>query len=125
MHSSPPTFALDRPAIATLVQDFYADVRADPRLGPVFDAAVGEHWPAHIARLTDFWCTVMLASGDFQGNVYGKHMALNGVDADHFVRWLGLFEKHVARMFTPPVRTEFMTVAQRIGSSLQLGLLRR
>jgi hemoglobin len=123
MTSAPSHFPLDRPAIATLVQRFYDDVRSDGRLGPIFNAAIGAHWPEHIARLTEFWCKIMLASGDYQGNVYGKHMALSGIDADHFARWLGLFEHHLTAMFAPPVRAEFMTVARRIASSLQFGLL--
>jgi len=119
-------FQLDRPAIGVLVRRFYADVRADTRLAPIFNGAIGEHWPIHLEKLTDFWCTVMLASGQYQGNVYGKHMALDApVDADHFVRWLALFERHVHAMFAPAVCAEFMTVARRIAASLQLGMLNR
>jgi hemoglobin len=126
MMHHPDRFELDRPAIAMLVRRFYADVRADARLGPIFNGAIGEHWPAHLDKLTDFWCTVMLASGQYQGNVYGKHMALDAaVDADHFTRWLALFERHVHAMFAPAVCAEFMTVARRIAASLQLGMLNR
>lgn len=118
-------FSLDRPAIATLVQRFYDDVRADDRLAGVFDAAVGAHWPQHIEKLTDFWCTVMLGSGEYHGNVFGKHMALGGIDADHFARWLALFERHVQTMFAPEVGADFMTVSRRIAASLQLGFASR
>src|SRR5690606_25995200 len=40
--------------IALLVDRFYARVRRDPWIGPVFEAAV-EDWPEHLALLTDFW----------------------------------------------------------------------
>lgn len=115
--------SLTRPAIATLVGHFYADVQRDPRLEPIFSGVVGDHWQAHIDKLTDFWCTVMLGSGDYRGNVYGKHMVLSGIDRDHFQRWLALFESNAAALFPPEVCDELMTVARRIASSLQLGLL--
>jgi hemoglobin len=116
--SSPP---LDRDAIAHLVHTFYDDVRADPVLGPVFDGAIGERWDPHLARMVDFWSTVMLGSHNFQGNVFGKHMALSGIEPDHFRRWLALFEATATRLFEPAVAHEFLTVAGRIASSLQYG----
>lgn len=122
------TTELNRESIATLVQRFYDDVRADAALAPIFNASVGEHWPEHLDKLTDFWCTVMLASGEYQGNVYGKHMALarrDDVEAAHFQRWLALFERHAQALFAPAVSADFMTVARRIATSLQLGLLGR
>lgn len=108
-------------SIATLVHTFYDDVRADPELGPVFDNAIGEHWDTHLARMVDFWSNVMLGVKGFQGNVFGKHMALQGVQARHFERWLALFEATVDRLFEGAVADEFKIVARRIAHSLQYG----
>jgi hemoglobin len=108
-------------SIATLVHEFYAGVRADPELGPVFDAAIGDNWAPHLARMVDFWCTVMLGSRNFQGNVFGKHMLLTGVTPDHFKRWLQLFVAATSRLFAPPEAEEFQVVAGRIAASLQYG----
>jgi len=44
--------------IASLVERFYAKVRLDPEIGPVFNDAV-ENWDAHLALLKDFWSTVV------------------------------------------------------------------
>lgn len=107
-------------SIATLVHEFYDGVRADPELGPVFDAAIDD-WEPHLARMVEFWSSVMLGSKNFQGNVYGKHMALPGVQPEHFRRWLALFEATVQRLFEPPVAQEFQLVASRIAQSLQYG----
>jgi hemoglobin len=112
---------LDRDAIATLVHIFYDDVRADPVLGPVFVKAIGDHWDAHLARMVEFWSTVMLGSRDFQGNVFGKHMALSGIEPDHFRRWLALFQDTATRLFASGVANEFLLVAGRIAASLQYG----
>ncbi len=116
-----PPLPLDEASIATLVHQFYGAVRGDPVIGPVFENAIGERWDAHLARMVDFWCTVMLGSRDFQGNVFGKHMALQGVEPDHFRRWLALFEATAESLFEPSVAADFISVGRRIAGSLQYG----
>ena len=116
---------LNRAAIATLVNDFYTDIRREALLAPIFDGAIGNNWEPHLERMVDFWCSVMLASGEFKGNVYGKHMQIQGVEMEHFRRWLTLFESHARRLFQPEVADEFMVVARRIAASLQYGFFGR
>lgn len=120
MHSE-----LNRAAIAALVNDFYTDIRRDDLLGPIFNGAIGANWAPHLERMVDFWCSVMLSSGEFKGNVFGKHMQLQGIEMEHFRRWFGLFETHVRRAFEPEVAEGFMAAAQRIGASLQYGYFGR
>lgn len=116
-----PTLELNRESITALVHSFYDDVRADPVLAPVFNAAIGAHWATHLGRMVDFWCTTMLKTAQFQGNVFGKHMALGGIEPDHFRRWLALFEASAARLFDAALAAEFTLVARRIAASLQFG----
>jgi hemoglobin len=116
---------LNRTSIAILVDDFYTDIRRDDLLQPIFDRAVGTNWAPHLERMVDFWCSVMLASGDFKGNVFGKHMQLQGIEMDYFRRWLSLFETQVRRLFHLEVADEFMLVARRIATSLQYGYFGR
>ena len=66
-------------SITQLVHGFYGDVRRDPLLGPVFEKALHGQWDAHLQRLVDFWSTVALGTRSFKGDVFGKHMALEGV----------------------------------------------
>ncbi|MBA5687391.1 group III truncated hemoglobin [Rugamonas apoptosis] len=115
------TLELTPAAIATLVHTFYDDVRADPELAPIFNNAIGDQWEPHLARMVEFWCTVMLGHKSFQGNVFGTHMQLSGVEPRHFRRWLDLFMATVQRLFAPEVAEEFLIVARRIASSLQYG----
>jgi hemoglobin len=112
---------LNQESIATLVHSFYDDVRADPVLAPVFNAAIGAHWATHLGRMVDFWCSTMLKTKQFQGNVFATHMALSGIEPDHFRRWLSLFEASAARLFDTAVAAEFALVARRIAASLQYG----
>lgn len=112
---------LNRSSIHTLVHEFYDDVRADAVLGPVFDKAIGDRWDAHLERMVEFWSTVMLGTHNFQGNVFGTHMALSGVEPDHFRLWLSMFFKTTERLFEPAVAHEFQLVGKRIAASLQYG----
>jgi hemoglobin len=112
---------LNHESITTLVHEFYDAIRADPELGPVFNRAIGHNWTPHLIRMVDFWSTVMLGKRSFQGNVYGKHMALSGIQPDHFRRWLQLFDATTTRMFGAEDAAEFQTVSRRIAVSLQYG----
>ena len=56
---------LSRPsddAIRQLVDRFYAKVRRDPQLGPIFERALPADWGPHLATMHDFWSSVMLTS---------------------------------------------------------------
>ena len=113
--------SITRSSITLLVDQFYSEVRNDPLLRPIFAKVIGENWTPHLERMVDFWSTVMLGTREFQGNVYGKHMALAGIEPEYFSRWLALFEKTVDALFDDPDATEFITVAHRIAASLQIG----
>ncbi|WP_295990210.1 group III truncated hemoglobin [Rugamonas sp.] len=112
---------LNQASITSLVHEFYDDVRADPELSPVFSAAIGGNWTPHLDRMVDFWSTVMLGTKSFQGNVFGKHMILEGILPAHFVRWLALFNATSSRLFEPRIASEFQVTAKRIAGSLQYG----
>lgn len=75
--------------ISHLVDSFYAKVRADDEIGPLFNQQV-ENWDAHLALLKDFWSTVLLASGRYKGNPLVAHFRLP-IEERFFGRWLALF----------------------------------
>ena len=81
---------LDAPFISALVDRFYARLRADELLGPIFLAAVND-WPDHLDRLKRFWRSVLHGSGEFTGNPMRTHMALGPLGEVHFTRWLEHF----------------------------------
>jgi hemoglobin len=108
-------------SIVQLVDTFYGRVREDAVLGPVFEARLAGHWDQHMPRMYAFWTKVLLDTGEFQGNVFGKHMALSGIDKEHFVRWLTLFKMTCIEVFGVDGADEAILVANRIASSLQLG----
>lgn len=128
--STPPTpaktdsvsaHALNPNSITLLVHGFYADVRSDPLLGPVFEEALAGRWDAHLQRLVDFWSTVALGTRSFKGDVFGKHMALEGVTPAHFAAWVGLWRQHTSRLFAPEVAYDLQVAAHGIARNLFRG----
>lgn len=108
-------------SIRKLVDVFYGRVREDETLGPVFFRALGDDWTEHLAKLVDFWATIVLGTRSFKGNVYGTHMALTDIEPEHFERWLTLFEETVRSLFEERHAELFLQMARRVASSLQIG----
>ena len=91
--------------IERLVRGFYAKVRLDPVLAPVFDARIAD-WEPHLQQMCAFWSSVALMSGRYHGTPMVKHLPLP-VDAAHFDRWLALFEATARELCPPRSRSAF------------------
>jgi hemoglobin len=113
---------IDDVFISRLVERFYAAVREDAVLGPIFSKHVAD-WPLHLARMKDFWASIMLESGRYSGNPMQKHVAIGGLDAAHFTRWHGLWDQTLDEASPNSLVTErFRDAATRIGESLLSGI---
>jgi hemoglobin len=106
--------------IEQLVRAFYAKVRADAVLGPVFEAKIVD-WEPHLAQMFAFWSSVALMSGRYHGTPMIKHVKLP-IDAGHFDRWLALFADTAREICPPEAAALFIDRAQRIAASLELGV---
>jgi hemoglobin len=106
--------------IERLVHGFYAKVRTDAVLTPIFDARIRD-WEPHLKQMCAFWSSVALMSGRYQGAPMVKHVPLP-VDAAHFDRWLKLFEETAREICPPAAATHFVELARRIAASLELGI---
>ena len=111
---------IDEPMIQALIHGFYARIRDDALLGPIFDAHIHD-WPLHLERMCQFWSSVMLMSGQYHGQPLPRHMPLP-IDARHFDHWLALFETTASEMCPPKAADHFNTRARRIAESLELGI---
>lgn len=120
----PPVTALPAPSldlcseqeVTRLVHDFYARVRDEPRLAPVFTARVHD-WDAHLAQLVDFWSAMLRGTRRFNGAPMPKHMAMDELDRDLFDRWLQLFRQTTAECANPPMQRLADDVATRIADT--------
>jgi hemoglobin len=118
---------IDEAMIHALVHAFYAKVRKDPALGPIFNAVLSEaDWPPHLAKLCDFWSSVTLMSGRFKGAPMQAHAEvatqIGGLRPTHFARWLHLFEQTAQEVCPPDAAAIFIGKAQFIARRLQIGL---
>src|SRR3954462_6333472 len=111
---------IDEAMIERLGHGFYAKVRADAVLGPIFDVRIKD-WEPHLAQMCAFWSSVALMSGHYHGTPMAKHLPLP-VDAEHFDRWLGLFEATAREVCPPEAAQHFVERARRIAESLELGI---
>ena len=112
---------LDAERIALLVDRFYDKVRVDPQLGPVFNAAVHD-WDDHKRTLTSFWCSVALRANSYRGNPMAVHRAQPAIRAEHFERWLALWQTTTREVLDEADASAMVEHADRIGRSLRLGM---
>lgn len=103
-----------------LVHGFYALVREDPVLGPIFDAHVRD-WTPHLAKMVDFWSGALRGTARFRGTPMPKHVALPGLSAELFGRWLTLFRQTTAGLDNPAMENRANDLAHRIAESLWYG----
>jgi hemoglobin len=108
--------------IHDVVHAFYATIRTDPALGPIFKRVIGENWDPHLAKMCDFWSSVLLMTGRFEGNPMAKHVAVGGIRPTHFARWLHLFRQTVEKLCPRPAAEMFVMRAEMIARALQRGI---
>ena len=109
-------------ALALLVPAFYARVRADALLGPVFDKAISD-WGHHVGRLVDFWSSVMLASGRYKGQPMAAHTRhRETITPEMFDRWLALWCEVTDEILPREAAEAMQLKAVNIAESLKLGL---
>ncbi|WP_206454347.1 group III truncated hemoglobin [Aurantimonas marina] len=109
---------LDEGRLTALVHRFYAKVRTDAMLGPVFAARISD-WEPHLARMVDFWSSVAMMTGRYHGTPVARHAGLP-VAWEHFERWLELFRETAAETCTPAGAAHVVERAERIARSLHI-----
>lgn len=116
---------VDRAFIGALVRDFYGRVRSDARLGPIFASEIRGDWKPHLEKMTDFWCSVILKNGAYNGRPVPAHLKLKQVREGDFDIWLGHFRKTVTDRCPADVADVFVDRAERIARSLKLAMFFR
>lgn len=114
---------IDEAMVATLVHAFYDRVRADAVLGPIFAGVIGDNWDPHLAKMCDFWSSVTMATGRYQGRPMQAHAGVTALQPEHFLIWLGLFRTTAREVCPPAAAALFIDKAERIAESLKLGVM--
>jgi len=107
--------------IHDLVHGFYGKIRTDPALGPIFNRVVGD-WDEHLAKMCDFWSSVLLMTGRFKGAPMAAHARIPEIRPTHFARWLHVFQQTAAGVCPPQAAALFVAKSEMIAQSLQLGV---
>ena len=116
---------IDDDFISRFVESFYARIREDDLLGPIFATRIAD-WPLHLDRMKRFWRSILHNSGEFSGNPMAKHLALPGLEEHHFAHWLELFYATLRGLEHDPAATrEVGQRARMIADSLLTGIAMR
>lgn len=117
--------AMTEEQLAAQVDRFYAKVREDAVLGPIFNGAIDD-WPHHLVRLQAFWSSVMLTSGRYRGSPMAAHLKhREQIAPEMFERWLALWRETADQVFDKEDADAIVGKAERIAESLGLALFFR
>ncbi|WP_088308298.1 DUF1971 domain-containing protein [Novosphingobium sp. B 225] len=108
-----------------VIPAFYARVREDALIGPVFNQAIAD-WPHHLQKLVAFWSSVMRSTGRYKGSPMAAHARhRNTITPEMFTRWLALWSEVTSAMLNEQGAAAMQAKAALIADSLQLGLFFR
>lgn len=112
--------------IRRLIPAFYANVRRDPVLGPVFDGIIGDNWPAHIDIVCSFWLSATRLDRRYDGrNFTPAHVKHSAIRADLLPRWLTIFRMTAMELCTLGQADALIGIAERMAGSLAISLSKR
>ncbi len=117
MTHSPPQADYTEADIRQLVTQFYAQVRQDVQLGPIFEHHV-QDWDEHLDMLCDFWSAILLGTRRFKGAPIARHAALPELSWPLFERWLEIFHQTTANLGKPALQEKADAMADRIAAKL-------
>lgn len=113
---------VDEQDLARLVARFYASVRADALIGPVFNDAI-DGWPEHLEKLTAFWSSLMLTSGRYKGAPMAAHLRHRArITPVMFDRWLALWREATDKEMPPAIAKSMQVKAERIAQNFKFAL---
>jgi hemoglobin len=108
-----------------LVVSFYGKIRADVDLGPIFERAVAGDWETHLAKMYDFWSSVMLTTGYYRGSLIAVQKHIGGLEIGLLDRCFALFGDSCDELLDSETAGLCWLKAAHIAESLRLFLFYR
>lgn len=111
--------------IKILMDKFYADIRSNKDLGPIFENRIGidaKNWEAHKEKISRFWRQMLLGENVFDGQPLKKHLDLPPFPREHFNVWLNLFSACLYQIYTPEVAKSILMKAEMIAQRFQIAI---
>ncbi|MGB6036235.1 MAG: group III truncated hemoglobin [Cryomorphaceae bacterium] len=115
-----------REEISDLVHSFYAKVKVDEMLGPVFNRHIADdEWPDHLSKLTDFWEMKLFGGSNFRGSPSRKHIDVDrasghSISQEHFARWLQLWLETIDESYAGPIAERAKAQARKMATGQYL-----
>ena len=116
----------NREDVFLLVSTFYASIKKDDFIGPIFlEIIPEEEWHTHIQKLTDFWESTLFFKRKYKGNPMKAHKDVDvhfnhSINQQHFGKWLELWFSTLDTLFTGVKVQEAKERARNIASLLFL-----
>lgn len=110
----------NRHDIEVLVQCFYKKATADELIGHFFGHV---NWERHLPIMYNFWENIVFYTGNYEGNPMRQHQAVHRFQpftAEHFERWVGLFEATIDELFVGERAELIKQRARSIATIMQL-----
>ena len=107
-----------RANIERFVDQFYAQVLADPVLAPIFLDVAQIELDVHLPHIKDYWCKLLLG----ERAIHRRLHARQPLQSTDFQRWLALFTATVDAGFSGPGAERAKRVAASIAANMQQGL---
>ena len=111
-----------RPGVSRLIKWFYARVRFEPDLEPIFNAHITK-WSEHLETLVDFWSTQVGGPATYKTGM-GRHFKLQ-LGPEHFTTWLRVWEANCRDLLQEREASEMIALAHSIADDLQRMIARR
>lgn len=114
----------NRADVSLLVRSFYAKIRKDELLGPIFNGIVSD-WEEHLEKLTDFWENNLFFIQKYYGNPRTAHISVdekmdNTIESRHFGEWLNLWFETIDEHFEGQLAERAKTNARKMSTHLFL-----
>jgi hemoglobin len=118
----------NRSDVSLLVRSFYAKIRKNDYLGPIFNAAIPENqWEIHLEKLTDFWETNLFGIPKFKGNPMQAHRNVDAannhnIDMEHFGHWIQLWFETIDSHFKGEIADKAKRASRKMATGLFMGM---
>lgn len=114
----------DRNDLRKLVGEFYARIRKDEILGPIFNRHI-QDWDHHLELITDFWESQLLYTKRYRGNPQEAHIRVDkgenhSLSNEHFGLWLNLWFKTIDEFFEGEIAERAKHNARKMSTFLYL-----
>jgi len=113
----------DRKDIEKIVNDFYDEVKENPKLQHFF---IHVNWAKHLPVMYNFWENVLFFTGKYSGNPMEVHTKMHSkqpVTKEDFQEWKAVFTKTVKKNFEGKNADIIIQKAQSIAAIMELKIL--